>query len=134
MENDTEITGKANNLVGIVPISGHDAFDFEQPWPNCMMPIGPAYSLLEAAVVECAYAGCKSIWIVVNDDVGPLTIGTHDTIKVLCVVPPRILPSISDPRTQKDDIFVSKLLYNNARRVDQGRSLYFIHIWQRRVA
>jgi hypothetical protein len=72
MENDTEIKGKANNLVGIIPISGHDSFDFEQPWPNCMMPIGPAYSLLEAAVVECAYAGCKSIWIVVNDDVGPL--------------------------------------------------------------
>lgn len=76
MENDTETKSKANNLVGIIPISGHDSFDFEQPWPNCMMPIGPAYSLLEAAVVECAYAGCKSIWIVVNDDIAPLVRNT----------------------------------------------------------
>lgn len=72
MENDREFKGGVNNLVGIVPISGHDDFDFGQPWPNCMMPIGPSYSLLEAAVVECAYAGCKSVWIVVNDDIAPL--------------------------------------------------------------
>ena len=72
MENDSEIKSKVNNLVGIIPISGHDDFDFGQPWPNCLMPIGPSYSLIEAAVAECAYAGCKSIWIVVNDDIGPL--------------------------------------------------------------
>ena len=71
MENSTDFKTKVNNLVGIIPVSGHDDFDFEQPWPNCMMPIGPSYSLLEAAVVECAWAGCKSIWIVVNDDIAP---------------------------------------------------------------
>ena len=49
MENDRETKGKVNNLVGIIPVSGHDDFDFEQPWPNCMMPIGPSYSLIEAA-------------------------------------------------------------------------------------
>ena len=72
MENSPDFKSKINNLVGIIPISGHDDFDFGQPWPNCMMPIGPSFSLLEAAVVECAWAGCKSIWIVVNDDIGPL--------------------------------------------------------------
>ncbi len=72
MENSSEIESKVNNLVGIVPIAGHSEYDFGQPWPNCMMPIGPSYSLLEASIVECAYAGCKSIWIVVNDDIGPL--------------------------------------------------------------
>ena len=72
MENGSNIESKVNNLVGIIPIAGHEEYDFEQPWPNCMMPIGPSYSLLEASIVECAYAGCKSIWIVVNDDIGPL--------------------------------------------------------------
>lgn len=72
MEDDREDKGKIKNLVGIIPIAGHETFDFDQPWPDCMMPIGPSYSLIEAAVVECAWAGCKSIWIVVNDDIGPL--------------------------------------------------------------
>jgi hypothetical protein len=72
MENDRGFENKINNLVGIIPIAGHDTYDFDQPWPDCMMPIGPSYSLIEAAVVECAWAGCKSIWIVVNEDVGPL--------------------------------------------------------------
>ncbi len=72
MEDDREVANKINNLVGIIPIAGHDTYDFDQPWPDCMMPIGPSYSLIEAAVVECAWAGCKSIWIVVNDDIGPL--------------------------------------------------------------
>ena len=52
MENGSNIESKVNNLVGIIPIAGNDDFDFEQPWPNCMMPIGPSYSLLEASIVE----------------------------------------------------------------------------------
>jgi len=72
MENVRETADESRNLVGIIPISGHTDHDFGQPWPNCMMPIGPSYSLIDAAVVECAWAGCKSIWIVVNEDVGPL--------------------------------------------------------------
>tara|TARA_R100001015_G_C4631984_1_gene194994 strand:+ start:2119 stop:3015 length:897 start_codon:yes stop_codon:yes gene_type:complete len=72
MENNRKTKTQIDNLVGIIPISGHDTFDFNQPWPNCMMPIGPGYNLIEAAVVECAWAGCKSIWIVVNDDIAPI--------------------------------------------------------------
>lgn len=44
------------------------------------MPIAPSYTLLEAAVVECAYAGCDTIWIVCNDDIAPIvryTIGDY---------------------------------------------------------
>ena len=72
MENGSNIESKVNNLVGIIPIAGQNDYDFGQPWPDCMMPIGASYSLVEASIVECAYAGCKSIWIVVNDDIGPL--------------------------------------------------------------
>lgn len=71
MESNREVEVEVGNLVGIIPVSGHETFDFDQPWPNCMMPIAPSYSLLEAAVAECAWAGCKSIWIVINDDIAP---------------------------------------------------------------
>ena len=36
------------------------------------MPIASGYSLIESSVVECAWAGCKSIWIVANDDLAPI--------------------------------------------------------------
>ena len=59
------------HLAGIVPVAGQP-LDFNQTWPDCLMPIAPDYSLLEAAVVECAYAGCDTIWIICNDDISPL--------------------------------------------------------------
>lgn len=72
MENVRETKVQIKNLVGIIPIAGQDVRDFNQPWPDCMMPIASNYNLIEAAVVECAWAGCKSIWIVVNDDFAPI--------------------------------------------------------------
>ena len=37
-----------------------------------MLPIANDYTLLDAAIVECAYAGCDTIWIICNDDTAPL--------------------------------------------------------------
>jgi len=37
-----------------------------------LLPIANDYTLLDSAVVECAYAGCDTIWIVCNDDTAPL--------------------------------------------------------------
>jgi len=42
------------------------------PWHDSLMPIAQNYLAVERAVVECAYAGCKTIWIVCHDDVQPL--------------------------------------------------------------
>jgi hypothetical protein len=72
MDNIRETKVKVKNLVGIIPIAGNDERDFNQPWPDCLMPIAPDYTLIEAAVVECAWAGCRSIWIVVNDNFAPI--------------------------------------------------------------
>ena len=45
MENARDIAEEGSrNLVGIIPVAGHESFDFDQPWPDCMMPIGPGYS------------------------------------------------------------------------------------------
>jgi hypothetical protein len=46
--------------------------DFNMPWHESLMPIGPNYLAVERSVLECAYAGCNTIWIVCNDDVTPL--------------------------------------------------------------
>ena len=66
------ITSKANfHLAGIIPVAGgHTSLKF--PFPDVMLPIANDYTLLDAAVVECAYAGCDTIWIVCNDDTAPL--------------------------------------------------------------
>jgi len=66
------ITSKANfHLAGIIPVAGgHTSLNF--PFPDVMLPIANDYTLLDAAVVECAYAGCDTIWIVCNDDTAPL--------------------------------------------------------------
>ena len=59
------------HLAGIVPVSGQQ-LDFKMPWHDAMMPIAQNYLAVERAVVECAYAGCETIWIVCHDDIQPL--------------------------------------------------------------
>jgi hypothetical protein len=59
------------HLAGIVPVSGLKS-DFNMPWHESLMPLGPNYLAVERAVAECAYAGCDTIWIVCSDDVSPL--------------------------------------------------------------
>jgi len=59
------------HLAGIIPVSGIKS-DFNMPWHESLMPIGPNYLAVERSVLECAYAGCNTIWIVCSDDVTPL--------------------------------------------------------------
>ena len=59
------------HLAGIVPVAGQK-LDFNQLLPDCLMPIAQDYTLIEAAVAECAWAGCDTIWIICNDDASPL--------------------------------------------------------------
>ena len=59
------------HLAGIIPVSGIKS-DFNMPWHASLMPIAPNYLAVERSVLECAYAGCNTIWIVCNDDVTPL--------------------------------------------------------------
>ena len=59
------------HLAGIIPVSGIKS-DFNMPWHASLMPIGPNYLAVERSVLECAHAGCNTIWIVCNDDVTPL--------------------------------------------------------------
>lgn len=58
-------------MVGIIPLVT-EPMDFCMDWHDSLMPIAPNYYAIERAVLECAYAGCKTIWIVSNDDATPL--------------------------------------------------------------
>lgn len=59
------------HLAGIIPIAG-PKLNFNMPWHDCMMPIAKDYLAIERAVLECAYAGCETIWIICDDDMQPL--------------------------------------------------------------
>jgi len=59
------------NLAGIVPVAGY-ATDINLPWHHVMMPFDKNKVLIENSVYTCAMAGCKSIWIICNDDIQPL--------------------------------------------------------------
>ena len=59
------------HLAGLIPLAGH-ALDFRMPWHDSLMPIGPDYLAVERSVVECANAGCETIWLICDNDVQPL--------------------------------------------------------------
>jgi len=62
---------RVRHLAGIVPTAGQ-ALDFNFPWHDSLQPIGADYLAVERAVLECAWAGCNTIWVVCSDDMQPL--------------------------------------------------------------
>lgn len=59
------------NVCGVIPLAG-PPLDFGMDWHDCLMPIAPNYTMLERAVVECAIAGCSSIWLCCDQGMTPL--------------------------------------------------------------
>ena len=59
------------HLAGIVPTAG-PPHDFNFPWHDSMMPLSPNYLAIHHAVMECAWAGCETIWIVCHHEMQPL--------------------------------------------------------------
>jgi hypothetical protein len=59
------------HLAGIVPINGQP-MDFSFPWHDSMIPIGKNFLAIERCVLECATAGCETIWIVCPPEMQPL--------------------------------------------------------------
>lgn len=59
------------HIAGIVPMAGQD-LNFNFDWHDSLMPLAPGYLALERSVIECAHAGCDTIWLVCNDDASPL--------------------------------------------------------------
>ena len=62
---------RVRHLAGIIPVAGQP-LDFNFPWHDCLQPIGKNYLAIERSALECAFAGCDTIWIACNDDMQPL--------------------------------------------------------------
>jgi len=59
------------HLAGIVPVSGQP-LDYNLPWHDSLQPIAQNFLAVERAVLECATAGCETIWIVCSSKMQPL--------------------------------------------------------------
>ena len=59
------------HLAGIIPVAGQP-LDFEFPWHDSMVPISNNYLAIERTVLECATAGCETIWVVCPSAMQPL--------------------------------------------------------------
>ena len=59
------------HLAGIIPVAAQP-LDFNFPWHDCLQPIGKNYLAVERSVLECAFTGCDTIWVVCHDDMQPL--------------------------------------------------------------
>ena len=62
---------KSFHLAGIVPVAGQP-LDYKFPWHDCLQPIAQNFLAVERAVLECATAGCETIWIVCPSKMQPL--------------------------------------------------------------
>ena len=58
---------KHTTIVGIIPVAQHTKI-FNFPWDDSLIPVGKDYFAIEHSVVECANAGCESIWIICYND------------------------------------------------------------------
>ena len=98
----------AFHLAGVVPVAGQP-LDFDFPWHDSLQPIGQNYLAVERAVVECAYAGCNTIWVVCNDDMQPL-------------IRHRLGEYIQDP------VFVERRHYHGPTMVQKQIPIYYVPI------
>ena len=64
------IMGNRVSMAGLVSL--HQAGEkFGMPWKDFMIPVGERINALQRSVLECAMAGCDSIWISCNYDEAP---------------------------------------------------------------
>ena len=59
------------HLAGIIPLANLKT-DYNLKTPDCLLPVDAGFTAIQKAVFECAIAGCKTIWIVANDDLAPI--------------------------------------------------------------
>lgn len=65
------MTGKYFHLAGIISLLGPQN-KMGLGYPNYLLPVAPDFNMVERSIVECAYAGCETIWIVCDESTMPL--------------------------------------------------------------
>lgn len=64
------LTKRGNNRVGVIPLASLET-DFSQPQHHSMLSVGKDIVAIEKCIAECAYAGCRTIWISCPSDIEP---------------------------------------------------------------
>ena len=59
------------HVAGIIPLANL-VTDHDLHLPSCMLPVDAGFTAIQKSVFECAIAGCKTIWIVANQDLAPI--------------------------------------------------------------
>lgn len=59
------------HLAGIIPVSSIP-LKYNTPYHPCMLPIDDDYLMIHRSIMECAWAGCETIWIVMDPDIQPM--------------------------------------------------------------
>ncbi len=59
------------HLAGIIPVANLQT-DLQFNIPDVLLPLNNGFTAIQKSVVECAYAGCNTIWIVANPDLAPV--------------------------------------------------------------
>lgn len=66
-----QIKFQSIHLAGIIPTISYP-LDFDMDWDDCLIPVAPDFTAVERSVLECAYAGCETIWVICLDSMIPL--------------------------------------------------------------
>jgi len=61
----------SKHIAGIVPVSNIQS-DIDLVLPPSMVPIGNNFYAVQRSIVECAYMGCKTIWVVCDESIAPI--------------------------------------------------------------
>jgi hypothetical protein len=59
-----------SHLAGIIPLANLQT-DMTLPFPASLLPVDDGFTAIQKSVYECSLAGCKTIWIVANQDMAP---------------------------------------------------------------
>jgi len=59
------------HLAGIIPVAQLET-DYKSITPDVLTLLEPRFTAIQNAVMSCAMAGCKTIWIVANNDLAPI--------------------------------------------------------------
>lgn len=62
---------RRTHVAGIIPLANLET-DHYLDLPSCMLPVDAGFTAIQKSVFECAIAGCKTIWIVANQDLAPI--------------------------------------------------------------
>jgi hypothetical protein len=63
---------KRFHLAGIVPVASTLKADFKMILPDVLMPLAPDFTIIENAILTAAYAGCETIWVVMETKTIPI--------------------------------------------------------------